>query len=52
MIEMLIDHSYEDDYFIIDTITVNIDDKAEKERIEKLAKKLEGGYADPDRLLR
>jgi hypothetical protein len=30
---------------MIDTITVNLDDKEEKERIEKLAKKLEGNFA-------
>ncbi|MCM3598711.1 hypothetical protein M4D55_23410 [Metabacillus idriensis] len=51
MIEVLLDHSYEDDYFQIDTITVTILDKAEKERIEKLVKQhgLEGKLVDVDR---
>lgn len=39
MIEILIDHSYEDDYFMISEITVNIKDLSEKERIEQLVKK-------------
>jgi benzoyl-CoA reductase/2-hydroxyglutaryl-CoA dehydratase subunit BcrC/BadD/HgdB len=53
MIEILIDHSYADDYFQIDTITVNLDDKEEKERIEKLVKQygLEGQLVDPEREL-
>lgn len=50
MIEVLLDHSYVDDYFRIDTITVNISDKKEKERIENLIKKhgLEGELVWPD----
>ena len=49
MIEVLVDHSYEEDYFRIDTITVKIDDKEEQERIEKAIKKssLEGSLVDP-----
>ncbi|WP_019156638.1 hypothetical protein [Robertmurraya massiliosenegalensis] len=39
MIEILIDHSYEDDYFMISEITVNIKDVSEKERIEKVVQK-------------
>lgn len=52
MIEVLVDHSYEDDYFQIDTVTVNLDDKEEKERIEKAVIKssLEGSLVDPDGL--
>lgn len=47
MIEVLIDHSYEDDYFMISRISVNIKDPVEKERIEKLASQLEGAFVDP-----
>lgn len=51
MIEVLLDHSYEEDYFQIDTITVNLDDLKEKERIEKVIKEkgLEGQLIEPDR---
>ncbi|WP_332632034.1 hypothetical protein [Halalkalibacter flavus] len=51
MIEVLIDHSYEEDYFMIDTITVNLKNKEEKERIEKVIKELglEGKFVNPDR---
>lgn len=36
MIEILVDHSYEEDYFVISTISVNVEDASEKARIEKL----------------
>ncbi|MBD8028608.1 hypothetical protein H9636_18395 [Ureibacillus sp. Re31] len=36
MIYVHIDHSYEDDYFMISEIEVEVDDISEKERIEKL----------------
>lgn len=54
MIEVVVDHSYEDDYFQIYTITVNLEDIQEKERIEKVIKEkgLEGRLVDGDRLLR
>ncbi|MGE8207840.1 hypothetical protein ACQKP0_25580 [Heyndrickxia sp. NPDC080065] len=45
MIEIRFDHSHVNNYFI-DTITVNLDDKEEKERIEILAKRLEGCLVD------
>lgn len=50
MIEILIDHSYEDDYFMISEITVNIKDVSEKERIEKLltTSNLIGSLVDVD----
>jgi len=35
VIEILFDHSYEDNYFMISEINVVIEDKTEKERIEK-----------------
>lgn len=38
MIEILFDHSYADDYFMISDVSVNIKDLLEKERIEKLVK--------------
>jgi hypothetical protein len=38
MIEILFDHSYEDDYFRLSDVSVNIKDASEKERIEKLVK--------------
>ena len=51
MIEILLEHSYEEDYFMISEVSVNINDKTEKERIEKLVKKhnLEGTLVDIDR---
>ena len=51
MIEIVLDHSYEEDYFQIDTITVKLDDQEEKSRIEKVIKEkgLEGQLIDPDR---
>ncbi|CRK80299.1 hypothetical protein [Neobacillus massiliamazoniensis] len=51
MIEIIIDHSYEDDYFMISNIDVKIKDVAEKERVEKLVKQsgLEGQLVTPDR---
>lgn len=54
MIEILIDHSYEDDYFMISDVLVKIKDVAEKERIEKLVKKhnIEGALVDADRELK
>ncbi|GAM13414.1 MULTISPECIES: hypothetical protein [Bacillota] len=54
MIEILFDHSYEDDYYYLSTITVNIKDPIEKERIERLLKEcnLEGMIEYPDSLLR
>ncbi|MDZ5610631.1 hypothetical protein U2I54_27450 [Bacillus pseudomycoides] len=54
MIEILIDHSYEDDYFMISDVFVKIKDSFEKERIEKLVKKhnLEGAFVDVDRGLK
>jgi hypothetical protein len=54
MIEVLIDHTYADDYFQIDTITVNLDDKRGKEKNKKNKKvikeaNLEGSIVEPDR---
>jgi hypothetical protein len=51
MIEILIDHSYEDGYFMISNVSVNIKDPTEKERIELLVKQsgLEGTHVFPDR---
>lgn len=40
MIYVVIDHSYEEDYFMIDTITVELKDSQDKERIEKVIKEL------------
>jgi len=51
-IDVLLDHSYEEDYFMISTITVNIKDETEKERVQKIAKKLEGAFVEPGSLLR
>jgi hypothetical protein len=51
MIEILLDHSYEEEYFMISNVTVRIKDVTEKERIEQLVKKrnLIGRFVDPDR---
>jgi hypothetical protein len=51
MIEIIIDHSHEEDYFMISSVTVNIDDSNEKERVEKLVAKhnLEGASVEGDR---
>ncbi|MFE7082575.1 hypothetical protein [Priestia megaterium] len=53
MVEVIIDHSYEDDYFCIGRITVNLEDVSEKKRIEKIIKdkELEGSFVSPGRLL-
>jgi len=53
MIYVVLDHSYEDNYFMINTITVDLKDVAEKERIEKAIKEngLEGKFVNPDRQL-
>ncbi|MFC9601741.1 hypothetical protein ACFTQL_28885 [Peribacillus butanolivorans] len=50
MIEILIDHSYTDDYFMISDVSVKIEDVSEKERIEKLVEKynIEGSLVDID----
>lgn len=47
-IEVLIDHSYEEDYFLIDTVNVNLADEKEKERVDQLAKEIEGKLVDFD----
>lgn len=54
MIEILFDHSYEDDYYMLSDISVNIADQAEKERIESKIKEinLEGIMEFPDSGLR
>jgi hypothetical protein len=54
MIEILFDHSYEDDYYMLSVISVNIADQAEKERIESKIKEinLEGIMEFPDSNLR
>lgn len=51
MIYVVIDHSYKEDYFMIDTITVKLKDSQEKERIEKVIKELglEGKFVYPSR---
>ncbi|SFJ43226.1 hypothetical protein SAMN04487936_102146 [Halobacillus dabanensis] len=51
MIEVLLDHSYEDDYFMISDVTVNIKDSQEKERVKELVEKhnLVGWLVDVDR---
>lgn len=51
MIEVIFDQSYEDDYFMISEINVSIDDKAEKERIEKavIENGLQGLLGFPDK---
>ena len=40
MIEILFDHSYEDDYYMLSDISVNIADQAEKERIQSKIKEI------------
>lgn len=54
MIEILFDHSYENDYYYLSVVTVNIKDPIEKERIDRLVMEcnLEGMLEYPDRLLR
>lgn len=48
MIRITLDHSYEEDYFMISYITVEIDDVKEKERILNNFKKIDGGLVSPD----
>ncbi|GIN59251.1 hypothetical protein J8TS2_35700 [Lederbergia ruris] len=50
-IEVLLDHSYEDDYFMISTITVNLKNEEEKERVQKISERMEDDFVDPDGLL-
>lgn len=54
MIEVLIDHSYEEDYFQIDTVTVKIDDLVEADRVRKIIREinLEGSLVEPSNALR
>jgi hypothetical protein len=51
VIEILFDHSYADDYFMISEIRVLIEDEAEKERIVKAISEngLLGDLGYPDR---
>jgi hypothetical protein len=53
LIEILLDHSYEDNYFMISAITVSIKDPSERERIENRVKSsgLEGSLIEPDNSL-
>ncbi|WP_186578039.1 hypothetical protein [Aquibacillus kalidii] len=53
MINIIIDHSYADDYFMISEISVNIKDPTERERVEYLVRKynLEGSLEDPNNSL-
>ncbi|KRG15621.1 hypothetical protein ACA30_05915 [Virgibacillus soli] len=50
-IDVLLDHSYEDDYFMISSITVNLKNEEEKQRVQKIAERMEGDFVDPDGLL-
>lgn len=54
MIEIIIDHSYEDSYFMISEVNVNIKSESEKMRIEKLLKErnLIGSLIHPDQQLK
>ncbi|WP_416730283.1 hypothetical protein [Fictibacillus sp. JL2B1089] len=54
MIEILIDHSFEDDYFMVSDVSIKIKDLSEKERIEKLLKSsnIIGSFVDVDNDLR
>lgn len=54
MINVSVDHSYEDNSYVIDSIEVTIDDPKEKQRIQDIIKSqsLEGKTVDyPDTLL-
>jgi hypothetical protein len=50
VIEILLDHSFEEDYFMISDVVININDDYEKVRIEKLVKSsnLVGSLVDAD----
>lgn len=48
MVEVVIDHSYEDDYFMISSINVVLEDKKEMERIQKIADTIIGAFVYPD----
>lgn len=52
VIEVLVDHSYEDDYFQIDRVFVKLKDPAEAKRVREKVKELglEGSLVDPGRL--
>jgi len=41
MIQVFIDHSHEDDYYMISTINVELSSPSENERVNKLIKELE-----------
>ena len=53
-IEILIDHSYEEDYHMISDVVVNVKDETEKERIENLVEEsnMIGVLVDVDNELR
>ena len=53
MIEVIIDHSYEDDYFMISEINVHIEDEVEKKRIEQAISDngLLGDLGYPDKIM-
>lgn len=52
MIKITIDHSYEDDYFMISYIEVNNTDENERERILDRFKEIDGAFVNPDNNLR
>lgn len=52
MIIITIDHSYEDDYFMISDIEVNLSDEKEKNRILKNFEQLNQCLVDSDSSLR
>ncbi|WP_034757816.1 hypothetical protein [Rossellomorea vietnamensis] len=51
MIEVILDHSTEEDYFVISSVSVNIKDEQEKARVKKVVAdhNLEGSLVDGDR---
>jgi hypothetical protein len=53
MIEIIIDPSYVEDYFMISEVSIKINDASEKHRIEKLVEKhnIVGSLVDGDRAL-
>lgn len=52
MITVTIDHSYEDDYFMISSIDIRLEDEERAKAIKERFKRIEQSLVDPDRELR
>ncbi len=51
MITITLDHSYEEDYYMISYISIDIENEIERERILNNFKDIDGALVDPDNSL-